>query len=136
MNGNSQNLACNKEDWEMRMEEEIETFRTNITSACHLFNNTFAAAIDYCYYPTKLKCGHVFGLSCIHSWLQKNTTCPSCRAELPEPEKPVIVPAPVQHRPEIAHEEEEPSPSQPPRMDVGGLHLFASVSSRTRSSGN
>lgn len=36
----------------------------------------------------ELKCKHKFHTSCIFTWLSKNTSCPICRADVPELKKP------------------------------------------------
>ncbi|KAG8287564.1 E3 ubiquitin-protein ligase RNF126-like [Homalodisca vitripennis] len=37
-----------------------------------------------------LECAHVFHPSCIHPWLQLNTTCPVCRHDLQASENPQV----------------------------------------------
>lgn len=33
-------------------------------------------------WPVKMPCGHVFGLTCIKTWLSEHCTCPSCRRKV------------------------------------------------------
>ena len=37
---------------------------------------------DRVYMPVTLKCGHIFCEHCIYEWLDKEKTCPVCRAEV------------------------------------------------------
>ena len=48
----------------------------------------------------KLPCGHIFHFDCLRSWLEENTTCPTCR-------NPVEVDAPHTH----AHAHQHPHPA-------------------------
>lgn len=35
------------------------------------------------HYPVAMKCGHIFGASCLQEWLKTNNSCPLCRDKLP-----------------------------------------------------
>lgn len=51
----------------------------------------------------KLPCGHFFHVHCLRSWLERQQTCPTCRAPVFTPESgPAITetPAPVQQPPQ------------------------------------
>lgn len=37
----------------------------------------------YGHYPVVLKCGHIFGASCLSEWFKTNSSCPLCREKLP-----------------------------------------------------
>lgn len=46
-------------------------------------------------HTTTLECGHTFDTKCIFKWLNKNTTCPCCRAnvdELCKEDGPIVLP--------------------------------------------
>ncbi|CAI4225436.1 unnamed protein product [Auanema sp. JU1783] len=42
----------------------------------------------------KMPCNHVFHSRCLHSWLKKANTCPTCRHELPAEENDIAGEAP------------------------------------------
>lgn len=37
----------------------------------------------YTHYPIVMKCGHVFGASCLSEWFKTNSSCPLCRKKIP-----------------------------------------------------
>ena len=37
----------------------------------------------YTHYPVVMKCGHVFGASCLSEWFKTNSSCPLCRKKIP-----------------------------------------------------
>ncbi|OQS02175.1 hypothetical protein THRCLA_05429 [Thraustotheca clavata] len=40
----------------------------------------------------KLPCSHIFHLNCLRMWLQRQQTCPTCRANIPTERPPDVVP--------------------------------------------
>ena len=44
----------------------------------------------------KLPCNHIFHISCLRSWFQRQQTCPTCRLDVLQPQQPrqAAVPAP------------------------------------------
>lgn len=42
---------------------------------------------DWTHMSVKMPCGHVFGQSCLASWLKENVSCPLCRVKVDEPEE-------------------------------------------------
>ncbi|KAG0688439.1 hypothetical protein C6P40_000978, partial [Pichia californica] len=37
----------------------------------------------YIHYPVVMKCGHIFGASCLSEWFKTNSSCPLCRLKVP-----------------------------------------------------
>ena len=36
----------------------------------------------------KLPCNHIFHISCLRSWFQRQQTCPTCRMDVLQPQQP------------------------------------------------
>jgi len=70
---------------ERQILDELASFVWELTKA-HLRYKMLQQSIPRaCAHPVKTKCGHIFGLRCIYSWIQENgldTTCPNCRTKL------------------------------------------------------
>ena len=71
-----------------RQETEAGHFRGNLEFGHYSTYEELAARQDcpVCYNgvdrPVTLKCGHIFCEHCIYEWLDKEKTCPVCRAEV------------------------------------------------------
>jgi E3 ubiquitin-protein ligase synoviolin len=74
----------------------------------------------------KLPCGHIFHFDCLRSWLEDNTTCPTCRGPVEPPPTPTqrpargtpqrgpVIPQTPEARPVIVQPKRHPLPSFTP----------------------
>jgi hypothetical protein len=46
----------------------------------------------------KLPCNHIFHISCLRSWFQRQQTCPTCRMDVLQPRPPAMPAAQGLHR--------------------------------------
>lgn len=91
-----------------KLTAEMDTIYPNVTTEeLSQIDDNCAICRDPLTSAKKLPCGHLFHTNCLRSWLEYNSSCPSCRFELIRPriqleERPEIVPddiAPVHNPP-------------------------------------
>ncbi|KDO28192.1 hypothetical protein SPRG_06240 [Saprolegnia parasitica CBS 223.65] len=61
----------------------------------------------------KLPCSHIFHLNCLRMWLQRQQTCPTCRANIPTDRQPDVVPDEAANLPVAPPPVEQPQPAVP-----------------------
>ncbi|EQC40801.1 hypothetical protein SDRG_01870 [Saprolegnia diclina VS20] len=61
----------------------------------------------------KLPCSHIFHLNCLRMWLQRQQTCPTCRANIPTDRQPDVVPDDAANPPAVPPPAERPQPPVP-----------------------
>lgn len=67
--------------------------------------------------PKKLLCGHIFHFRCLHSWLERQQSCPTCRRSVldashpPEPRRNDAAPQPTEQEVEPAQAPQRPQAS-------------------------
>ncbi|KAM9311530.1 E3 ubiquitin-protein ligase RNF213 [Gastrophryne carolinensis] len=76
----------------MAVLDVLQKFRDAVSNSVSRFGIQMCAICrDYPSEPVCLDCNHVFCQGCLKQWLDtRNTTCPMCKAQLPEPFIPTV----------------------------------------------
>jgi hypothetical protein len=61
-------------------ENVLDPLANSCCICCH--ECSFTSKHPHAEHPVQLTCGHVLGATCIAKWLETNSTCPLCRAQL------------------------------------------------------
>jgi len=54
---------------------QVEENRVGVDTTC-------IVCLEEMLLAKKLKCGHLFHLNCLRTWIEHNVVCPACRAEI------------------------------------------------------
>lgn len=73
--------------------------------------------------PRKLTCGHVFHFRCLHSWLERQQSCPTCRRSVLEPAATPATTTEARVAPRHGPERDTPADQQPARPQAS-LHAL------------
>lgn len=77
---------------EVQVLEDLRPIVYRLIKACSILKKI--RELPYCTYAIKTKCGHVFGMPCLMTWVvrkvidMENFSCPYCRAEITAPVLP------------------------------------------------
>lgn len=73
--------------------------------------------------PRKLACGHVFHFRCLHSWLERQQSCPTCRRSVLEPANAPALATEARAAPRNGPERDAHADQQPARPQAS-LHAL------------
>lgn len=101
-------------------EEELQALQDRTCIICREELVVSGVGSNHNNTPKRLACTHVFHFRCLHSWLERQQSCPTCRRSVLEPTNP---PAPAQDVQQNAQQnaQQEPEPAPGPHRPQSSL---------------